>query len=93
MQTPDPRESTDTATARERRIGRFGAVLWTSFLVAAALTGVVFSLVDPDSLHGFGHRPLEWSDSSIYTLGFFLFWAACAAAAAASDWLATGPKR
>ena len=76
-----------SGAARERRIARVGAVLWPSFLVATALNGVVFSLVDPASLRGLGHRPLGWSDISVYTLGFFLFWAACAASAAACQWL------
>ncbi len=93
MSTPDPGMNADTAKARERRVGRIGIVLWPSFLAAAALTGVVFSLVDPASLHGLGHRPLGWSDKSIYTLGFFVFWAACASASAVSQWLARDPPR
>ena len=92
MSTPEPAVvATNASAARERRISRVGAIVWPSFLVAAALNGVVFSLVDPESLHGLGHQPLDWSDNSIYTLGFFLFWTACAAASAASQWLAKGP--
>ena len=29
---------------------RFGAVLWLSFLMATAATGVFFSILDPDDL-------------------------------------------
>jgi hypothetical protein len=91
MAAPESKLSANIHSARERRIGRIGAVVWPAFLVAAALTGLVFSMVDPESLHGLGHQPLGWSDKSVYTLGFFIFWAACAAASAASQWLATEP--
>ncbi len=91
MVAPDPNVTANVQAVRERRIGRIGAVVWPSFLVATALSGLVFSLVDPESLHGLGHRPLGWSDKSVYTLGFFVFWAACAAASAASQWLASEP--
>ncbi len=90
---PTPTRTGDRVNERERRVGRIGAILWPSFLVASALNGVVFSLVDPASLHGLGHRPLGWSDISIYTLGFFVFWGACATASAASQWLGSAPPR
>ena len=93
MTTPEPSATTDAHDMRERRVGRIGAIVWPSFLVAAALSGLVFSVVDPESLHGLGNRPLGWSDKSVYTLGFFVFWAACAAASAASQWLAGEPPR
>jgi hypothetical protein len=91
MAAPEPNVTANAHSVRERRIGHIGAIVWPSFLVAAALSGLVFSMVDPESLHGLGHQPLGWSDKSVYTLGFFVFWAACAAASAASRWLATEP--
>jgi hypothetical protein len=50
------------------------AVLWPSFLVAAAAEFVVFALVDPGALHlPWGGEPL--SRPAAYTVGFFVFWA------------------
>ena len=83
--------ATDLAALHERRVARVGVVLWPSFLAAAVLCGVVFSVVDPSALHGFAQQPLGWSDSSVYTLGFFLFWAVSAAASAISQWLLHEP--
>ena len=48
-------------------------VLWPSFLMAGISVGVVFSLVDPDTLVVQG-KNLEASSVVIYTLGFFIFW-------------------
>jgi hypothetical protein len=83
----------DLTAARERRVARVGAVLWPSFLMAAVLDGLVFSVVDPATLHGFAQQPLDWSDRSVYTVGFFVFWAATAAACAISQWLLREPPR
>lgn len=56
-------------------------ILWPSFLIAAAATGVFFSLFDPADLYA------HWEPSApdalgAYTLGFFAFWAigACSSA-------------
>lgn len=81
----------EPTTDRERRVAHIGAVLWPSFLAAAVLDAVVFSLVDPASVHGFAHQPHGWSDLGVYTLGFFLFWAVTAAASATGQWLTRGP--
>jgi hypothetical protein len=48
-------------------------ILWPSFLMAIISVGVVFSLVDPDSLSIPGNNP-ELSNVLVYTLGFFIFW-------------------
>ena len=42
--------------------------------MAGVLETLVFALVDPSSLHGFGGAPVEWSNSGVYTLAFFVFW-------------------
>jgi hypothetical protein len=68
--------------------GRWGAVLWPSFLGAAALNALVFALLDPQALHGLGtSSPLGLSDRAVYTLGFFFCWAVIAACSALTQWL------
>ncbi len=65
-------------------------VLWPSFLVAAVAELVVFALFDPIDLHLFG-APVEVGRMSVYTLGFFFFWAVGAAAAALTVFLQRSP--
>jgi hypothetical protein len=48
-------------------------ILWPSFLMAIISVGVVFSLVDPESLSIPGNNT-ELSSVLVYTLGFFIFW-------------------
>jgi hypothetical protein len=81
MPTTSPSEPASAA-------GRWGAVLWPAFLGAAALNAVLFSVVDPQALHGLGtSAPLAWSDRTVYTVGFFVLWAAIAACSATTQWL------
>ena len=61
-------------------------ILWPSFLVAGMAEGIFFTMVDPEDLHLFG-SPLELSRIAVYTLGFFLFWAFCAASSALTCYL------
>jgi len=56
------------------------AVLWPAFLMAGVLEMLVFSLVDPQQLHGLGGEALGWSSTAVYTLSFFVFWAVIAVA-------------
>ncbi|MCZ7564141.1 MAG: hypothetical protein M5U08_10400 [Burkholderiales bacterium] len=49
-------------------------ILWPSFIVAAAATGVFFTLFDPGELRLFGREP-GWSRLAVYSVGFFAFWA------------------
>ena len=58
---------------------RFGAVLWLSFLLAAAATGVFFSAIDPEELQPCVVNFPEVSRTGAYTIGFFLFWLLTAA--------------
>lgn len=53
-------------------------VLWPSFLVASAATGVFFTLFDPADLLVFG-REVDMGRMAAYTIGFFAFWALGAA--------------
>lgn len=48
-------------------------ILWISFLIAGAATGVFFSLVDPETL-GFCVNLPQVSRMTAYSIGFFLFW-------------------
>ena len=52
---------------------RVAAVLWISFLMAAAATGAFFSAIDPLALQYCVTFP-EVSRMGAYTIGFFLFW-------------------
>jgi len=48
-------------------------VLWPSFLVAVAASGVYFSLFDPVDLDVLGVH-VEANRIAAYTMGFFAFW-------------------
>ena len=56
-------------------------ILWPSFLVAAAVNAIFFSVFDPIDLAA-TPAPGTASDLAAYTLGFFAFWAigACSSA-------------
>lgn len=56
------------------------AILWPAFLMAGVVEMVVFAMVDPQDLHWVGGAPVTLSDSAIYSLAFFFFWAAFVAA-------------
>ena len=65
------------------RLGRhLAAVVWPAFLVAGVLEIAVFAFVDPASLHTLGGAALEISATAVYSIAFFVFWAATAAACA-----------
>lgn len=67
-----------------RQVRRIAAVLWSGFLVAAALELAVFAFVDPQTLHGLSGALLHASTTAVYSMAFFVFWAAGAAGAALS---------
>ena len=78
----------DRAPGGERSVGRcLMAVLWPSFVVAAAGVGIVFSLVDPHEL-AMVHLYLSDSRDAAYSLGFLLLWALCAASSGFTWWFA-----
>ena len=64
-------------------------VMWPAFLVAAAATGVFFSLFDPQEFWLLGQH-LEISRLGAYTVGFFGFWGVGIGASALTLWL-SGP--
>lgn len=51
-----------------------GAVLWPSFLVAAAATFVFFANIDPETLRADTFPDWEIGRRLGYTIGFFMFW-------------------
>ena len=61
-------------------------VLWPSFIAAGLGVGILFTLVDPTELVVLG-QPLHASRTAVYTLGFFMLWAICAAASGLSCFL------
>ena len=62
-------------------------ILWPAFLMAGVVEMLVFSLVDPSSLHAIGGGPLDLGPTAVYTLAFFAFWAIIAAACAITSLL------
>jgi hypothetical protein len=56
-------------------------VLWPSFIIGGAAESLFFTLFDPMELHLFG-EPTSLSRITIYSGGFFAFWAFAAASSA-----------
>ena len=65
-------------------------ILWPSFVVAGIAEGLFFTVFDPLDLYVFGGS-LEWSRTAIYSTGFFVFWAVCAASSALICFLQRSP--
>ncbi|RZI85316.1 MAG: hypothetical protein EOP38_05295 [Rubrivivax sp.] len=59
-------------------------ILWPAFMVAGVLEMVVFSSVDPSSLHLGQWQP---DVNTVYSLAFFVFWTLVAFASSTSHWL------
>ena len=57
-----------------------GAILWPSFFAAGVATVVFFALFDPVELQAQLLPGWTISRELGYTLGFFMFWIACASA-------------
>jgi hypothetical protein len=58
-------------------------ILWPSFVMAGIAEAVFFTLVDPQELYLFG-EPVHMTPLATYSIGFFAFWALCAASSAFS---------
>lgn len=56
-------------------------ILWPSFVMAGIAEAVFFTLVDPQELYLFG-EPVRLTPLATYSIGFFAFWALCAASSA-----------
>ncbi|MBL8502648.1 MAG: hypothetical protein JNL78_04350 [Rhodocyclaceae bacterium] len=61
-------------------------ILWPSFVMAGIAEAVFFTLVDPQELYLFG-EPVHMTPLATYSIGFFAFWALCAASSAFSCFL------
>ena len=61
-------------------------ILWPSFIVGGIAEGVFFTAFDPMDMTFFSY-PITWSRIAVYTIGFFAFWAICAASSAATCFL------
>lgn len=80
------------AGAQHGRGKRALLLLWPAFLMAGVLEALVFAVVDPTALHGFGSEPLGWSASAVYSITFLVFWGAIALSGALTQMLeAPGP--
>ena len=66
-------------------------IVWPSFLMAGVLEMLVFTLVDPEDMHWFGHQ-LEFSRQGIYTVSFFAFWLVISISGALTTLLAMSPS-
>lgn len=69
---------------------RAATIAWPAFLGAGALEMAVFAFVDPATLSLPGGEALGLSATTVYSLAFFVFWAAAAAACALTLLLARG---
>lgn len=58
-------------------------IIWPSFLIAGIAEIVFFTLVNPQELYLFG-QPVTYSAIATYSIGFFAFWAICAASSYAT---------
>ncbi|MET0519079.1 MAG: hypothetical protein ABW005_09615 [Burkholderiaceae bacterium] len=63
-------------------------ILWPAFVMAGVLEMLVFAVVDPGELHGFGSAPIDWPAAAVYTVSFFIFWGVVAVAGAITALLA-----
>ncbi len=71
----------------------WGAVLWPAFLGAALGDGVLFTLIDPETIEVFG-SPGGVSRKAAYTIGFFVFWFIIVGASLLTLWLhGDGPEK
>ncbi|MDO6384712.1 MULTISPECIES: hypothetical protein [unclassified Uliginosibacterium] len=62
---------------------RLIVILWPSFLMAGIAEVVFFTFIDPQQLYLLG-RPVNFSLTATYSIGFIAFWLLCAASSAAT---------
>jgi hypothetical protein len=58
-------------------------VFWPSFLIAGIAEVLFFTVIDPQELYLFG-QAVSFSALATYSIGFFAFWAVCAASSYAT---------
>ena len=86
-----PISDLDERPRTRQRIRVLGAVLWPSFLVAIAATGIFFANIDPATLRAQTLPNWEISRQAGYTVGFLMFWAVCGASSALTLFLTSTP--
>lgn len=69
---------------------RIAWILWPAFVVACVMEVVFFTLFDPSELTFFG-EPIEASRMTVYSVGFFVFWAMGAASSLLTCFLQRSP--
>ena len=74
----------------ESQMIRWILVLWPSFLVAGVAETLFFTLINPRELYLFGNV-VEFSPIATYSIGFFGFWALCAASSLLTLYLIEKP--
>jgi hypothetical protein len=57
---------------------RLIVIFWPSFLIAGLVEILFFTIIDPQELYLFGEQVIL-SRLATYSIGFFCFWAVCAA--------------
>ncbi|PWQ96586.1 hypothetical protein [Leucothrix pacifica] len=72
---------------------RIGVVVWVSFVAAAVATALFFATFDPLVIVESATYPLDWSRTTSYSIGFFLFWGLTSATGAMVAWLIHLPER
>lgn len=72
---------------------RIGVVVWVSFVAAAVATALFFATFDPMDILDSATYPLDWSRTTSYSIGFFLFWGLTSATGATVAWLVQLPER
>jgi hypothetical protein len=89
--SPDPRDVGDAEEPEIRELGRLGrdclVVGWSSFLISAVGTMLLFAWVDPADLADVMEPPLPIDRMTGYAIGFFFLWVLTAAAAAMSVYM------
>ena len=71
--TGNEQATTEVSAVTSHRPRQWLLVLWPAFLAACLLEALVFSMVDPNELHWFGHA-LQSGRQAIYSMAFFAFW-------------------
>jgi hypothetical protein len=66
-------------------------IFWPSFIIGGIAEGLFFTVFDPMQMPFFG-EPMGWSRIAVYSVGFFMFWAICAASSAFTCFLQRGPS-
>lgn len=88
---PEPELRAQRPWSRKAQI--IAAVLWTSFLSAAAATMLFFAFVDPADMEHAMRLPMEHTRMTGYGLGFFFFWLITGVSSALSVYLLTTARR